>query len=83
LITPASTDAREHVTLRDVFDSGFVVIGWVIPENDTLDTVLGSTDPAFLEIMENDLDASFRAGNVADVCDADRQGASQKASQVS
>ena len=71
LLLPVPGNARDHILLRHIGDALLVVLLGVISEHHALDAVLRLPKPAFLEVVEDRLDARLGTGGVALVPNAD------------
>jgi hypothetical protein len=74
LVLPVTFYPCEDVLFGHVLDLRGGVILCVVFEDHALDLVLCPSEPAFLEVLEDDLQARLRAGDVARVGNGDAEG---------
>jgi hypothetical protein len=70
-VDPAALYPSQNVLVWNISNLHLVVVFRVILEYDTFNFVLRLAKPAFFEIMQDDLQLCFRAGNVAHIGHAD------------
>lgn len=75
LVLPTAFYPGVNILVGDVPDLSYVVIAWVVLEDDSYNLVLGSSQPTFFKILENDLQTSLGAGYEARICNRDVEGA--------
>lgn len=82
-LLPGAGDPGEDVGLGDVADLHPGVVVRVVAEDDPLDFVLGATQPAFLQVLQDDFYARLRTRHVACIRHGDGEGAPQQTAEVS
>jgi hypothetical protein len=73
LVLPVAFYARKDFFLWHILDLDDVIVLGVVFEDDALDLVLCPSEPALLEVFENDLQACLGAGDVAGVGNGDTE----------
>ena len=55
LVRPRTLNARENVLLWDIADFELTIVFWVVFHNHALNFILGLSEPAFFQILEDAL----------------------------
>jgi hypothetical protein len=80
---PGTLNLANDIFAWDIFHSGYGVLVWIIPEHDTVQFVLVLSEPAFFQIVQDDLDLGFFARNETHIGHRDRQSTSQYPTEMS
>jgi hypothetical protein len=71
LVMPGTLDATDNGLFWNILDPGCVVFGNVTLVDNTFNLILSLAEPAFFDVVEDDLDASLLACYEASIGDAD------------
>lgn len=67
---------------RDILDTSHAVVVRIVSEDGSDDAMLGFTEPAVLEVLQDSLYLGARTGDVASIRDGDRKSTAQETAEM-
>lgn len=82
LFSPWTTQTNKNVLVGNICHAGLGVVFGIIPENNTIDFVGGSAEPAFLDIVEDTLELGLGTCDVSHFTDGNTESSPQETAKM-